>query len=161
MSRLKYRRELEAINPEKKESESGDGDGNRDALRIEKHVIEDDVYDHRAQESQAKRNEARAEEQTQAAQNLQDRDHIHVAAAHQGGHESAGLAMHFGNRHEFQESIRPEDDENEAEKNTGDDDDIFHKDGLVISANLLEKEWLTAPRPNLTFAKRRPRHYCC
>jgi hypothetical protein len=127
--RLKYGRELEAVDPKKKKSEDGIDETNPNALRKKKDVKQNDVHNHRTKKRQPERDEARAEKEAEASQNLEDSYNVHVTATHQCGNECAGLALHYRNRaHKVEKSIQPEDDKLEPEQNPHNDNEVFHKD---------------------------------
>ena len=54
------------MRPEEEKREDRDDAGNREALLIEKDVIEHDVHDHRAEEREPERDEAPAEQEQTA-----------------------------------------------------------------------------------------------
>src|SRR5438874_11651746 len=68
---LKNGREFIAIYPEEEEREDGDDAGHRQTTWIKKDVIEHDVYDHRPEQGEAKRDEAPSDEQEQTADYLE------------------------------------------------------------------------------------------
>jgi hypothetical protein len=143
--RLENGWELEAIDPKKKEREEGDNNGDRVSRVIKKDVIEHDVHDYRTEEQEAGRGEARTDEQAKAAHDLQHRDHIYVAAAHQRSDESTGLALHFRNwPQKVKKSVGSENNEDEPEQDAGNNDDVFHGWLVINSVAVEEKEILTA-----------------
>jgi hypothetical protein len=87
-------RKLIAIYPEEEEGGDRHNDCNGDTAPVEKDVIQHDVHDHGAEQGQAERNEAPADEQKQAADDLKDRDGINVAPPPMRG-DAGALAFLF------------------------------------------------------------------
>src|SRR5438309_699926 len=82
---------------------------------------EQDVHDDGPEQSQAERNEARADEQANPAENVEDGDRIIVAAADERHHESGGLFRHGLLRNEVEKGVGTEDDEDKPEQDSRDD----------------------------------------
>src|SRR5207249_497685 len=111
--------------PEEEECEDRDNTTHPETARIKKDVIEHDVHDHRAEDGEAERNEA-PDEQEQTADDLNAGDGVNVAAAKERADELAGQTLHWRHRNKVQEGVGPEDSEHEPEKDSHDDDSVFH-----------------------------------
>ena len=120
--------------PEEEECEDRDNTTHPETARIKKDVIEHDVHDHRAEEGQAERNKA-SDEQEQTAADLNTCDGVNVATAKECADELAGQTLHWRHWNKVQEGIGPEDSEHEPEKDSHDDDGVFHN---FLSPNHLD-----------------------
>lgn len=110
--------------PKQEERERGDDERHAEAGAFHEDVEENDVHDDRAERHQAQRD--KADQQEQAADDLERRHGLQVAGGVHRADEFTGRAGHGRHLHEMQKRIRTKDDEHEPKQDANDDGDDFH-----------------------------------
>ena len=120
------------MKPDKNKSQHCDPDRQRHSTRIHGGVEEDDVKYDRAEDGQPEHWE-QIKEKEQAANDLAEEDHIHVATCGDGGEELARRALRCwrsSHRNEVEEAVKAEDNKGKSKQNPDDRGDDFHARSL-------------------------------